>query len=1553
MRLHRLLIAVTAILSCLASLPSRADGPPPLPTLRMLNLWAFHPTNLSAGFSALPLLATNVERVASWSDEALQIDSAQTAWLRYRESETNGHANLLCTNGTVLFWFKPNWSGTNAGGSGPGTWARFLEVGTLTTNAAIGWWSLYLEPSGARLHLAAQANSNGAIFLECPVAWQSNVWHHVAVTYSPSNSALYLDGQWITNGSGISLVPGPQVRTNGFLIGSDSTGLAQMRGQMDWLQTFNEPMSAAGIANIFQARQPPGWQESLVIGGESELGMGTIGEGTGLLLDGGLDGGQMSAMSTYLSNELWLEAQPGSNALTVLLHNTGAGTNYLVYSRTNVASGEWKLEADVPGADGTTATVVPLAGRPSLFVVAGSGLDSDGDGLPDAYERWILHTDPLNGDSNTNGVSDGFEDADGDGWANQDEWSRHQDPGVFNTPPTLVGVVQMRDANDLNLMEWAFPLAASVTGFTVQRDTGSGWQTITNLPSDVTSFTDSSLPPGASAVYRISANYPAGSSEFVSTLLPPGDSGLTFPGTFARGPGGRLHFVGSQLPSEMEGFAITREPTPSAHPKDALNVFTTNYPRTLYYAATGALTGFLNATNLSNGPVRLSDGFLPYYGYYRMNAQVVGRDGRLGNASPNAIYDTTPFLDGRQHLLDNLTFVLRAGNASQQFDFYFPTVLFGEGEGAFYGMLSDHVAAGFNWRANTRRSAPDNFDPFRPFEDSSVLRAFCYSADRFDSQGNPFDVDFGGTSLQKPISKTWEFYFSSLDYVRTGNTNVPSRWLTPGVTQYLFHRRAADGADLSAIGLTWSDDPAGWTLASGARNLYGLPILSVRAVKQGSQWPPAVFTASPGQRIPAIGLSNAWFYVQTEMPILATSGCFVVSGPIVWLPYYPGHPNWTPTTQNEEIVMGLGQSLHMSAWARKLIVNGYTNKPAYLQLYYDKAYRVDTNGSVTSSETGVLSEYGDFFPTEPGRVALVTKPDLYDSIQVTSIVHVLELQLDVNHDGKMNGGYTGPDMTTAGRPFVFWANNDYDRGHNVDCTPIVGGNCDYEEDDLAPAAKDLVLRVPDYAFTYLLEPAHISVPGIPSMRDLEDYARLWTTGITNLLSGLPVNAVIELAWRSSSPTNPTIRLFEAAESDGGNHYLTDTNIALSQLGIGLYVGLVTPTTPLQLNRPGVPLKEKYLFCGAARGSGELVLRVRIGANILVQTSAYLQVKDIKEMYERWTAGDSPSADPLVNAVPDSSDLPAGVREFLYPYTRARDTNTPYILFVHGWNTPPYEKDRFAETAYKRLYWQGYQGRYGVFKWPTDFDFNNLLDVVFDFNNYDKSEFQSWKSGATLKRLLTRLNSRYPGQVRVCAHSMGNVVTGEALRQATTPVVATYVAMEAAVASHAYDPATPVRQIEFDNGTPDWHAHYWTPGDPCYFNTLPGAVTRINYYNTNDWALGIWKTDQDFKPTGSKGYAWDNLWGRFEQHLFPDRIRLLAPPQDTYEIFAFGVESRCFALGAQPGVAGVFSTASQIDLKQQFGFDTEHKYHSGQFRSSNMKRFEFWGQLLDTFGIATP
>jgi pimeloyl-ACP methyl ester carboxylesterase len=329
------------------------------------------------------------------------------------------------------------------------------------------------------------------------------------------------------------------------------------------------------------------------------------------------------------------------------------------------------------------------------------------------------------------------------------------------------------------------------------------------------------------------------------------------------------------------------------------------------------------------------------------------------------------------------------------------------------------------------------------------------------------------------------------------------------------------------------------------------------------------------------------------------------------------------------------------------------------------------------------------------------------------------------------------------------------------------------------------------------------------------------------------------------------------------------------------------------------------------------------------------------------------------AVRDASDLtnpPTAAFQYLSP----QDTNTPYILFVHGWNQERWEKDRYAETAFKRLYWQGYHGRFGSFRWPTDYDFGGIGDSwnnpITDPRNFDNSELTAWRSAAGLLNKLNDLNTEYPGNVYVIAHSMGNIVTGEALRLAVTnQVVNTYVAMQGAVAAHAYDPTTTTRAlvtilgISEDSGTPNRYAEYYTNGASCYFNSSTGAATYVNFYNTNDYALGasLWQFNQNLKPDGGSlpypGYFYDSSSGFYR--INGSTTTYLNFPTNTYEIFAYGDEARCYALGAQQNVGGKFS-GNQVELDiAPYSFTEKHKYHSGEFRSDNAQRWQFWDQVL--------
>jgi hypothetical protein len=488
------------------------------------------------------------------------------------------------------------------------------------------------------------------------------------------------------------------------------------------------------------------------------------------------------------------------------------------------------------------------------------------------------------------------------------------------------------------------------------------------------------------------------------------------------------------------------------------------------------------------------------------------------------------------------------------------------------------------------------------------------------------------------------------------------------------------------------------------------------------------------------------------------------------------------------------------------------------------------------------------------------------------------------------------------------------------------------------------------------------------------------------VAAMPTNYSVRLTLTGDGQ----LRLFRAVEPNGGTNYLFDEITASNQVvqSASLYVGLLTSSSPIiltgQTNSPG----GHFIWCGAKRGIAEVHLQVLDGnQNLVADTAAYIALKDIKEMYERWTCGDSASRGPYEAVYRAEEGLTNGMTAF--QYGRPESTNTPYILYVHGWNMKRWEKDRFAEAAYKRLYWQGYQGHFGSFRWATDYGIENNWDAMTDRRNYDSSEFNAWKSAPLLLGLLTtNLNAAHPGRVYVLAHSMGNVVTGEALRLATNRIVNTCVASQAAVPAHTYDGT--IAQYEFQYlvfsygpRTPNIYSNWFTP------NAL-AAGRHLNYYNTNDYALQRprWEWNQLLKPDQATLFGWnylfdgfpyDNIqsytpgapddtppWDHFqkEKGLGAIYFNIVSSPNDRYEVMSYAAQSRSTALGR---TAAVLNLNRNVDLTRvddpiwpsdPAGHDYgDHKWHSAQFRSTNMRQQGYWRTLLfsaqDGFNLSNP
>jgi hypothetical protein len=249
-----------------------------------LGYWRFNnTTNWTNEAGVYPTTATNLSGSNSFSGTSVSL-SGTNFQLTYPVT-TNGQNLFDSANGTVRFWFQPNWStGTSfepagvdflqAAGGVIGYWQFAAPEMLNSTNLAfianvisfVTTSNLYTQPWGF-----SDTGLNGVV-----INFQSNVWYQIVLTYSPTNIALYTNGallatvntpQWLTT-NGAFVEPlyqygngntfyAPASDYGGLSVGNQyppaghSSGQAPISGQMDELETFNYPMTAQQVAAGF------------------------------------------------------------------------------------------------------------------------------------------------------------------------------------------------------------------------------------------------------------------------------------------------------------------------------------------------------------------------------------------------------------------------------------------------------------------------------------------------------------------------------------------------------------------------------------------------------------------------------------------------------------------------------------------------------------------------------------------------------------------------------------------------------------------------------------------------------------------------------------------------------------------------------------------------------------------------------------------------------------------------------------------------------------------------------------------------------------------------------------------------------------------------------------------------------------------------------------------------------------------------------------------------------------------------------------------------------
>ena len=278
-----------------------------------------------------------------------------------------------------------------------------------------------MDDVGNNIYFSTQTNDlsgTATTYLSAPIAWTTNYFHFVVLTYSATNTALYLDGGLAATGPPMTNYPGADVLAKGFYIGSNSNGVYQAHGMFNSVYTCNVPLDADTIAEIFNYDYTwymiSPWNTAMmshIYSADSSPSTTTPNVITG---QGNLQWVTNAPNCVYSTN-IWITnivataAGDGTMSVTFTIEGGADGAFYDVFWNSVLSFGPNGFPWAWLG-QGLHCNTYTLAGLPNTacFLMLGTPLDTDGDGLTDAYEKLVSKTDPNNPDTDGDGIPDGW-----------------------------------------------------------------------------------------------------------------------------------------------------------------------------------------------------------------------------------------------------------------------------------------------------------------------------------------------------------------------------------------------------------------------------------------------------------------------------------------------------------------------------------------------------------------------------------------------------------------------------------------------------------------------------------------------------------------------------------------------------------------------------------------------------------------------------------------------------------------------------------------------------------------------------------------------------------------------------------------------------------------------------------------------------------------------------------------------------------------------------------------------------------------------------------------
>ncbi len=177
--------------------------------------------------------------------------------------------NINRTGGAIEFWVRPEWNGNDMESY------TFLEVG-------FSWFNrIRIMKDGANNLRFMIWDSSHEYDIGTNVGhWQAGEWHHVAATWSGSDSALYVDGQ--RQAERHDVVP-PDSLASQLFVGSDSWGNQEAEATIDELRISDTPRvgNSETCARIIVADRDNNRLQAFTNLGEFVAEFGGFGSGPG------------------------------------------------------------------------------------------------------------------------------------------------------------------------------------------------------------------------------------------------------------------------------------------------------------------------------------------------------------------------------------------------------------------------------------------------------------------------------------------------------------------------------------------------------------------------------------------------------------------------------------------------------------------------------------------------------------------------------------------------------------------------------------------------------------------------------------------------------------------------------------------------------------------------------------------------------------------------------------------------------------------------------------------------------------------------------------------------------------------------------------------------------------------------------------------------------------------------------------------------------------------------------------------------------------------------